>query len=425
MCGIIASFNTKEKIEKVNDFIIDQYQNQYLRGQKGFGIIRINKKGKIEIDRSCEPTKFLLDLYLKESSMIIAHHRTPTSTENKLDQTHPMFISNKILSHDYLIVHNGIINNDDKLRDKHIELGFTYQTECYETWGYSQTKNLKWNDSEAIAIELALFIEEKIPAMEIDNTAAFIVLQINKNTHKAKQVLFGKHGLSACLNIKKSNNIIQLSSEGEGESVKEDILFAFNIKDKAMKLKETQIIFVEKEPIKIEQKSFLPTNTEKQEEKTNTDTKTSIRLQRSWVDTSIPTEPDYTLLPPYVDKTYIEESKETFKKETEKSEYYEIGIDTERELDNQAEIITELISEYKKSLMTERLNKGDIVFYTSQIFRIVKTMEEIAEIGEKIYQEKEAEDEVNSYNEGFGISREDKRVAEIEASLEKESNFGY
>ena len=85
MCGLTAAFNTKKDGKKsnknsVNDIIVSQFQNQCSRGQKGFGIIRINK-GKIEVDRACETTKFLLDLYLKPSQMIIAHHRTPTSTE--------------------------------------------------------------------------------------------------------------------------------------------------------------------------------------------------------------------------------------------------------------------------------------------------------------------------------------------------------
>ena len=158
MCGLIAAFNTAAKIgkgktlitlkpENVNSYIIDQYQEQSNRGQKGFGIIRIDSKNNVEIDRACESTKFLLDLYMKESKMIIAHHRQPTSTENKLGQTHPILVRNDILEHIYLFIHNGIITNHDELRKKHIELGFQYQTECYEKSYYTQSKpDLKWND---------------------------------------------------------------------------------------------------------------------------------------------------------------------------------------------------------------------------------------------------------------------------------------
>ena len=122
MCGLIAAFNTSNK--KVNNIIINQYQDQYSRGVQGYGIIRISDTQKVEIDRACEATKFLLDLYMKDSNMIIAHHRHPTSTDNKMDQTHPMIISNKMLKKDYYIIHNGIVSNDKELKKKHEELGF-------------------------------------------------------------------------------------------------------------------------------------------------------------------------------------------------------------------------------------------------------------------------------------------------------------
>jgi len=244
MCGIIAGFNTKNK-KKINDFIINQYENQYGRGHEGFGIIRINQNQKIEIDRATEPTKFLLDLYLKKSSMIIAHHRMPSSTNNLISQTHPMLVQNAILKYDYLVIHNGIITNDKKLREKHIELGFEYKTEYmgsqYKSayYQYQLESVLKFNDSEALAIELALFIEKKITQTDIDNNAAFIALQINKKTNKANQVFFGHKGNP--LNMFKKNNQLLLSSEGKGENLPEDIMYSFSIKDEKMKLTETPI----------------------------------------------------------------------------------------------------------------------------------------------------------------------------------------
>jgi len=44
--------------------------------------------------------------------MIIAHHRYPTSTKNLINQTHPIQVSNELLEHDYLVIHNGVITND-------------------------------------------------------------------------------------------------------------------------------------------------------------------------------------------------------------------------------------------------------------------------------------------------------------------------
>ena len=52
MCGIIAEFNKKNI--KANDFIVNQYEEQYSRGQKGFGIIRIDKKGKFDSQKMAD-----------------------------------------------------------------------------------------------------------------------------------------------------------------------------------------------------------------------------------------------------------------------------------------------------------------------------------------------------------------------------------
>jgi predicted glutamine amidotransferase len=320
VCGITAAFSTKankkgQTNNKVNDIIISQFENQCSRGQKGFGIIRINK-GKVEVDRACETTKFLMDLYLKPSSMIIAHHRTPTSTDNLLDQTHPMWVSNDCLENDYLVIHNGIISNDDDLRLKHIELGFKYQTE-YTKISYQDKREQVWNDSEAIAIELALFIEKKISTISIDNAAAFMVLQIDKKTNKAKKVFFGKNGSYSDLNIFKAENELQISSEGIGEEVKENILFSFDIKDPLMTLKETQIPF--KKPVaivKVESPSpfDLPVANRTSDSKTDSIIKTASKLtERSWKDTYVSYSRDNNYLPPYAGKNYIEEQKTAYR----------------------------------------------------------------------------------------------------------------
>src|ERR1035437_1703873 len=117
MCGIIGAIANPRSEKKIdaNNFIINQFEDQNSRGKEGFGIIRITN-GKIEgIDRACTPMKFLIDLYQNKSESIIAHHRTPTSTDNKIAQTHPIYVNNKELKYDYLIIHNGMIRNDDIL----------------------------------------------------------------------------------------------------------------------------------------------------------------------------------------------------------------------------------------------------------------------------------------------------------------------
>src|SRR3989304_431242 len=107
MCGILAAFNYKEKKENVNEWIINQFQDQISRGRDGLGITFIDEKLNIKTERATEITKALLDLRFNESKMIIMHHRTPTSSRNRISQTHPISIKNKNLKHNYLIFHNG------------------------------------------------------------------------------------------------------------------------------------------------------------------------------------------------------------------------------------------------------------------------------------------------------------------------------
>jgi glucosamine 6-phosphate synthetase-like amidotransferase/phosphosugar isomerase protein len=236
MCGIIGSFikPNANKIKESNQLIINQFENQHDRGTEGFGIIRI-KKGTIEgIDRACTDTKFLLDLYYNKAESIIAHHRTPTSTRNKIAQTHPIIIKNKELKYDYYIMHNGIIRNDTELKEIHEKAGYKYITEVKEESLYSHyrtgysTEIIKWNDSESMAIDLVRFIENKQKELKIEGSAAFIAIQKKKDSKEINRIFFGKRNNP--LNLLKEKDYIFISSEGEGEKIESDILFSFNPK---------------------------------------------------------------------------------------------------------------------------------------------------------------------------------------------------
>lgn len=427
MCGLLAAFNTtitkgekKKEIEikatPVNDFIIDQYEDQHSRGQKGFGIIRISEKGKVEVDRACEGTKFLLDLYMKESKMIIAHHRMPTSTENKMDQTHPIVVSNDLLQSDYLVVHNGIIGNDDELKKKHEELGFVYTTEySYSYTQSSQYNYSKFNDSEALAIELALFIEKKISAIGTDNSAAFIILQLDKKTHIAQKVYFGKNG-RADLKMSKTRGKLRLSSEGEGSDVKENLLYAFDIKDETMDLTSQKMLFIKKEaPKPVEEKKEEKTTTPLNlpiSQKIGDDTyrfnnatgtlvkdKTTPRSLRSWE--NVDTEPDYEDVPIYSEKSYTSEIITDLKGDLKDASTTEITHLVDDKLDEEMEKIAEVVTSFKNILLTDRLEDKEEVFFCEQVYRLMTTMKAIADTADDEYKEKallEAQAEAESYN---------------------------
>ena len=260
MCGLIAAINKKGK--NVNEEVIDMFENQYSRGMKGFGVIIKDKKDKIKIERATESTKFMFDMHILKSNFMLVHHRTPTSTENRISQTHPIVIDNKKLKYKYYAMHNGVIRNDDELKEKHEKFGFKYTTEETEYWSTGYVKERKvFNDSEAILTEVALYIENKIEEIDLDGSAAFMLLQVDKKTNKMINFFYGRHNNP--LNIQKQNGLITIASEGPGIEIEKDILF--NIKPNSIKIHQKIMKFKE-EPIpvkietKIEPKASIDTN---------------------------------------------------------------------------------------------------------------------------------------------------------------------
>lgn len=260
MCGLITAIdNRKGKNKKaVNTIVQDIYENQTSRGVLGFGLVSLGKTGKVQVQRATEPIKFLIDLHHNKSSMIMAHHRTPTSTENKIGQTHPILIDNEYLKYKYLACHNGVIRNCDELKSKHEDLGFEYTTEIKdktysEACGYHSgtmySGKKKFNDSESVLIELALYIEKKVDHIESDGSAAFTILQIDKKTNKAVQFFFGRHVNP--LNIFMEKELVKISSEGPGEQIEEDIVYSFKLGEEKIKIKQEELVIEPKKPISI------------------------------------------------------------------------------------------------------------------------------------------------------------------------------
>ncbi len=234
MCGIIGVFNTEKEKIQVNDEALEIFEDQAERGTKGFGIINIDGDNSYLVDRATEPYKFLWDIHAKPTNRIIIHHRQPTSTDNKIHQTHPILVSSGSLAHDYLVIHNGIITNDDELRKMHEGLGFIYNTVGESKLGYE-----RFNDSECLAIEMARYIEKQTKKLGIRGSAAFIAIQIDKKTKKVEQMFFGRTS-SAVLNMAKTRNKLILSSEGKGDEIKEETLYSCKMDDN-MELKKSKL----------------------------------------------------------------------------------------------------------------------------------------------------------------------------------------
>jgi len=235
MCGIIGVFNYGDNKEIANEKTLEIFQDQRSRGTEGFGAIFIDDKNKITVKRATHETKMLVDVNLNASKMILLHHRQPTSSSNKIQQTHPIMVENKKLKFGYLVMHNGIIRNHKELKEQHEKEGFKYTTD----------DSIKYNDSESVAIEIAKVIESLEKRIKAHGSCAFLALQYDPKTSKALNVFYGRNEGSQ-LKIAKSRNLVRISSEAKGDMIKQDTLYHFNLED--FNIKKQDLIF-EKEVI--------------------------------------------------------------------------------------------------------------------------------------------------------------------------------
>ena len=241
MCGL-AFIMRKDGVSAVKQ-LIKTYEKQKTRGQLGFGYLAFTKGDLEAVDRSPNEKEIYKSLKDLKSEAILFHHRLPTSTPNFKEGAHPIYVSNKRLKHDYYVIHNGVISNDDFLKEKHEKLGYEYTTEMLktevETWTtrdgvYSETtesKETKYNDSEALAIELVESIEANSNEVKAYGSIAFICIQTTKNDGdnvvKVEKVYYGRN--TNPLKIEDNNNFFKLSSEGNGEDIKPHTLYVLNI----------------------------------------------------------------------------------------------------------------------------------------------------------------------------------------------------
>lgn len=220
MCGIIY-YNG----EKANERIAQQYQMQKSRGSQGFGYVSIDNDKIHKEVRACGDDIFK-KIRRDNSPIVLFHHRFPTSTPNFAECAHPIKVSHKTLKYDYYVTHNGIINNDDTLYARHKAMGFKYTTELHEEWkmktGQRYVGDIQFNDSECLAIELALYLDGKKDTIDTTGSIAFVGIMTTK-TGKYIKTFYGRN-LGNPLTIKDSKKGIRISSEG-GQLLKHNVLY--------------------------------------------------------------------------------------------------------------------------------------------------------------------------------------------------------
>jgi hypothetical protein len=131
------------------------------------------------------------------------------------------------------VIHNGVITNDDERRSAHETLGFKYTTALangYQTsrgrWYYDGTDT--HNDSEALAIDLALFIEGQTSEILAKGASAYVVLQVHNG--KLRRMFYGRNSANPLHTYRHKGTLLITSQNvtGKGTQVKEGVMYGTN-----------------------------------------------------------------------------------------------------------------------------------------------------------------------------------------------------
>lgn len=242
MCGLL--FLKGYNPQTVGKKTAKRYHRQKARGSEGFGFVAIdNATGNVvSYERYQDEAKMLLDLGQAGGGTIMFHHRLPTSTLNIAECAHPIKVSHQTLPFDFYLIHNGIIHNADELKEEHNALGFKYQTETIEQLTVTTQDGryynvddpvIKFNDSEALAVDLALVLAGAKLELEARGPIAFVGLVTSKRG-KVKEIVFGRNGFNPLKKEVLPDGRMVLSSEGRGEDVLVNTLHRLDWKTNAL-----------------------------------------------------------------------------------------------------------------------------------------------------------------------------------------------
>lgn len=236
MCGILT-VQCKRGTSAVKP-LLKRYHKQEYRGRSGYGYIAINQEGYVsEVVRKTDEEGITEALQNENSATIMMHHRAPTSLPNYEGATHPFFVTDPRFRHDYYFMHNGVIHNHVFLWAEYAKQGFKFQSEM-ATGKYHEFVNsgefydtredkTQINDSEVLAIDLAMFIEGQQTVIKSAGTIAFMGLQLVKEgpeKGKVISIVYGNNGGNP-LEIEEDKVLLSISSEAGGKEVPAGSIF--------------------------------------------------------------------------------------------------------------------------------------------------------------------------------------------------------
>jgi glutamine--fructose-6-phosphate transaminase (EC 2.6.1.16) len=123
MCGIVGAIADRNIVP----ILIEGLRRLEYRGYDSAGIAVLNQSGHLRRLRAVGKVKALQDAMLEsplEGALGIAHTRWATHGVPSERNAHPHISRDGIA-----IVHNGIIENHEELREELIQLGYTFSSE--------------------------------------------------------------------------------------------------------------------------------------------------------------------------------------------------------------------------------------------------------------------------------------------------------
>lgn len=211
MCGIVYSKSLVGK--PVNKTILKRYIFQRSRGTDGFGFYNPQTNRLTHNPREGRILSLLRRD--KKATEILFHHRMPTSTMNVRNACHP-FSTKDYFKNNYIVVHNGVLWNENILKAEHEQRGIDY---------ISEQEDGSFNDSEALAYDIARLIEGEVTHLKAEGSIAFIAIQRDKRG-TPKAVYFGRNTGNPLV-MKKTKASFTLSSEGDGEMIDPNTLYCY------------------------------------------------------------------------------------------------------------------------------------------------------------------------------------------------------
>lgn len=178
MCGII--FAESFVNHDVTPVILTQYEKQKNRGTEGFGLYDRNANHLVRSTTEHGIKKWLSKY---QATSVLFHHRFPTSTDNTKNACHP-FSTKDYFDTNYVLVHNGWISNAYELATAHEKLGIEY---------HSVQDDGRFNDSEALLWDVALYLEGKQDSLKARGPIAFICIATPSDGRKSKHLFFGRN----------------------------------------------------------------------------------------------------------------------------------------------------------------------------------------------------------------------------------------